>query len=74
MWKSKEALLISSFAILFDSGALCIHVIPGSVLTNEQSRAEVVTGWWLLLELKAKLLLVLVRLALVFQGFTWWPL
>lgn len=47
-------------------------LFPVSVLTKGQSRAEIGTWWWLLLELKAKP--VLVRSVLVFPGFIWWLL
>lgn len=42
VWKSKETLLISSSAVLFDFGALCIDVISR---VCAYGRAELCRGW-----------------------------
>lgn len=43
MWKSEETLLISSLAILFDFGALCMDVIS---CVCAYRRAEWRRGWY----------------------------
>lgn len=44
MWKREETLLISSFAVLFDFGALCIDVISH---VCAYKRAEPCRDWHL---------------------------